>query len=293
MKLRQIFIIAGLFVYTTSYSQVYEFIVCGTRGVNSVKANGEWKLLKTRETLDHFDEIRTVGPDCYLGLLHSSGRSVVIRKPGTYAAADLLKEVNSGKTAVASKYADFVFSKMTAITGVPQETGKRGIGEPSITVYLPPSGNFFSNTEVLRWSALPGKPTYKVSVRSIFDDIVAEYSTDTTLVTINFDDPKFKDQKAWFLTVEVPDLANSKSATYGLTRLTGEDYSAIEIKYNQLISELTVESPINNLIISSFFEDNKLLVDAGTYYYKFLSSSPDLKDFETMYTKFLARNGLK
>ena len=127
----------------------------------------------------------------------------------------------------------------------------------------------------------------------MFDDIIAEYTTDKPMINLNFNDAGLKNQNAFFLTIEIPDNSIKHSSTYGLTRLSGDQYNTIEKKFKQLISELNVESPINTLIISSFFEDNNLLIDAATYYYKFLTSSPDMKDFETMYTKFLVRNGMK
>ncbi len=293
MKLRTLFIISGLLIHTYSYSQVYEFIVCGSRGVNSVKTNGEWKLLKTSETFNNFDEIKTTGADCYLGLLHSSGRSVVIRKPGTYMATDILNDVKKVSTAVASKYADFVFTKMTAVSNISQPVGQRSTGNSTVKVYLPPSCQVFGNSEIIRWESLPDCNFYKISIFNMFDESIANYTSDTSIFNLNLDNQELTSQNALFLTIESQDDPSTRSAIYGISRLSSDDYKTIEGKYNQLISELAVNSPLNDLIISSFFEDYKLLIDANTYYCRFLNSAPDMNDFEKMYSDFLARNGMK
>ncbi len=293
MKFRHLLLLAGLLFYHYSYGQVYEFIVCGTRGVNSVKTNGEWKVLKPRETLDHFEEIKTSGEDCYLGLLHSSGKSIVIRTPGTYNAEDLLKKVNTGNTAIASKYADFVFTKLTTVAANPSTSKTRSVDERKIKMYLPTSGQVFGNEQIIRWTSPAGNHSYKIKIKNLFDDALAEYTSDQPWMKLNLDDPALKNQNSIFLMVELQSDSTIQSSVYAITRLSDDKRKEIESTLEKLKSELTVDSPINNLIIASFFEDNKLYIDAGTYLENFIQASPDTTESDKMYHEFLTRNGLE
>ena len=145
MKTRHLLFLFGLLFHSYAQSQVYVFMVCGSRGENSVKTHGEWKLLKTMSTIDKFDQIKTSGDHCYLGLIHTSGRSITIREAGTFDAADLLKKVNTGNTAVATKYADFVYSKLTTAGSVPAHSTHRSADNKIIKIFLPNSGERYGS----------------------------------------------------------------------------------------------------------------------------------------------------
>ncbi len=293
MKFRHLLFITGLLFYNRSYSQVYEFIVCGTHGVNSVKSDGVWKILKPSETFDHFDEIKTSGEDCYLGLLHSSGKSIVIRKPGTYNAEDLLKKVNTGNTEIASKYADFVFTKLTTINTQTTTSKTRSIDDNKINLFIPNSGQVFGNEQIIRWTGLDGANSYILKIKNLFDDALAEYSSDKPWFKLNLDDPVLKNQNSIFLSVALKSDSGIQSNVYAITRIPEDQYKKISDTFEKLKSELTVDSPINNLIIASFFEQNKLYIDAGTYLDNFIQTTPDTTESDKIYHEFVARNGLE
>ena len=293
MKLRHLFLLTGLLIHTHSFSQVYVFVVCGNRGVNSIKSHGEWKLLKTQSTIDQFDQIKTSGENCYLGLLHTSGRSVVIRKPGTYNAEDLLKKVNSGNNAIASKYADFVYSKLTTVSNENVSDKTRAADEKTIKVYLPQSGKIFGTEETIQWSALPGNNSYRVVIKNIFDEVVAEYTSDKPWIRIDFSNPRLRELNVVFLSVELQNNPLVHSEGHGITRLADEKLKNVSDSLNLIRMDIGEESPLNNLIIASFFEDKQLLMDAGTCYSNVIENSPGVTDFEKIYSEFLNRNGLK
>ena len=292
MKLRQYLLLAFLMIHTCSYCQVYVFIVCGNRGQNQVKSHGEWKLIKTQSTINDFDEIKTSGEECYLGLMHASGRSVVIRKPGTYNAVDLLKKVSTGPTYVASKYADFVYSKMTMVSNSSASRQTRNLSDEKIRVFLPNSGEIFNNYQTIRWTVVPGQNSYKITLYNILNDVVAEYVSPKPMLEINFDDPGLKDLKAILITVEPEGDARYRSETYGIQKIGQEKYSKISDSFEKLKADVGDDSPLNNLIFASFFEDQQLLLDAASYYYQAMENSPGVSDLEKMYQDFLMRNGM-
>jgi hypothetical protein len=293
MKTRHLFLIFGLLFHSYAYSQVYVFMVCGSRGDNAVRTNGEWKLLKTMSTIDKFDEIKTVGDHCYLGLIHTSGRSITIRQAGTFTAADLLKKVNTGNTAVASKYADFVYSKLTTVGSVPGDSKHRSADNKIISLCLPNSGERFGSEELISWSQMEGVKQYKVKVKSMFAESIVEYVSDKSFIKINFGDPLLENQKVVFLCVESTDDPTIHSEDREIMKIAGDKAAQVSVDFSSLKSDIGEETSLNDLILASFFEDRNLLIDAASYYKSAIELSPDISDFQDLYDQFLSRNGLK
>ena len=139
MKGNWIVLLVLLLAGELSYAQSYTFKVLANRGDNKIKTGEEWKPLKTGASLKAQDEL-IVSNDAYLGLVHASGKTMELRDAGNHKVSDLAKKVSQGGSSVASKYADFVLSKMSAegkknrlsATGAVH----RGLGDP-INIYLP------------------------------------------------------------------------------------------------------------------------------------------------------------
>jgi hypothetical protein len=293
MKTRHLFLIIGLLFHNYAYSQVYVFMVCGSRGENAVKTNGEWKLLKTMSTIDKFDEIKTVGDHCYLGLIHTSGRSITIRQAGTFSAADLLKRVNTGNTAVASKYADFVYSKLTTVGSVPSDNKHRSADDKTINIFLPNSAERFGSDEWISWSPMEGVKAYKVKLKSMFAESIVEYTSEKPFMKINFGEPLLQNQKVVFLSVESSDDPGIHSEDHEIIKIAGDKTGDITDDFSKVKSDIGEETSLNDLILASFFEDRNLLIDAASYYQSAVQRSPDISDFQNLFDQFLSRNGLK
>ena len=50
---------------------------------------------------------------------------------------------------------------------------------------------------------------------------------------------------------------------------------------------------LNKLLIAGFYEQNKLLIDAGTAYLEAIKLAPDVPQYKEAYNDFLLRYGLK
>jgi cytochrome c-type biogenesis protein CcmH/NrfG len=53
------------------------------------------------------------------------------------------------------------------------------------------------------------------------------------------------------------------------------------------------ESAINRLMLAGFYEQNNLLIDAGTAYVQAIQLAPDVPQYKEDYIAFLTRNGMK
>lgn len=301
------FAISTLLIFilvNTSFGQGYVFRVLASSGSNQVKKadSGETIPLKTGATLMSGDEIITAS-GAYIGLMHKSGKTIEVRNTGVTKITDLESKLASSQSSVASKYAQFVMNKMNSEENVNSNyrqnmkaTGavERATGS-ALKVLLPSSVDILNAEAIVRWSGADESenPTYIISIKNIFDDEIYSAETDKNSIAINFDDENLANEKLVILNVKVKDNADMKSGDYGIKRMSSDDAASINENLESLKAEISGDSPLNNLIFASFYEENNLILDAMTQYEKAIISSPDVEDFQVMYDDFLIKNGLQ
>jgi hypothetical protein len=278
------------------FGQDYAFKVLGNKGENSVKSGGVTTPLKTGSVIKDGESIK-VGADSYLGLVHSSGRSLELKDPGEYAVADLVKKISTGATSVASKYADFVLSKMSGSQGQGNNmavTGavERATDDASIKVNLPSSVELYNPEAIITWAPVTGNHDYKIVLKNMFDEVVMETSSHEPSVKIDFSDPKLKDQRLIIFSVKLKDDESVQSGEYGIKKLSKEEAETIKTSLDALKAEIGDDSSLDKIIYASFYEENNLIIDAATNYEYAIKMSPDVEDFQNAYKQFLTRNGL-
>jgi hypothetical protein len=292
------------FLVNISFGQGYVFRVLASKGSNQVKKSesGETIPLKTGSTLMSGDEL-IAGSGAYIGLMHKTGKTIEVRNPGVTKITDLESKLASSQSSVANKYAQFVMNKMndegSVNTNYRQNMKATGAVEratgSSLKVLLPSSVDVLNAEAIVRWSgAEEGENLmYIVSIKNIFDEEVYSAETDKNSIAINFDDEKLANERLVILNVQVKDNADMKSGDYGIKRMSADDAASINESLESLKAEIAEDSPLNNLIYASFYEENNLLLDAMTQYEKAVNASPDVEDFQMLYDDFLIKNGLQ
>ncbi len=282
--------------FTVVFGQDYAFKVLGNKGDNEAKAaGGDWVALKIGSTIKEGETVK-VGQDSYLGLLHNSGRTLELKDPGEYKVSDLEKKLSSGSASLASKYADFVLSKMTssnqgnnmAVTGAVE----RSADDNSIKVNLPSSVDLYNPDAIITWNPVQGNPTYDVMLKNMFDEVIMETTVDQPSIKLNFDDPKLKDQRLIIFSVKVKDDDSKQSGEYGIKKLTPDEAQSIKTSLDSLKTEIGDSTALDKIILASFYEENNLLIDAATNYEYAIQMSPGVDDYKNAYKQFLVRNGL-
>lgn len=294
------------FLVNTSYGQSFVFRVLASKGENQVKKgqSGETVPLKTGATLMSGDEL-IAASGAYIGLMHKTGRTIEVRNPGVTKITDLETKLASSKSSVANKYAQFVMNKMNEGDGDlssnyrknMKATGavERATGGAGIKVMLPSSVDILNPEAIIRWEEAEEveEAAYVVTIKNIFDEEIFNAETDQTSMNINFNEENLANERLVILNVTVKDNDELKSGDYGIKRMSSDDAASINENLDALKSDISGESPLNNLIFASFYEDNNLILDAMTQYEKAIIASPDVEDFKTLYEDFLINNGLK
>lgn len=101
-----------LFFIFSLQSFSYEFKVLGKKGsVQIKKGKADWSDASIGEEISKTDKIQL--KDGYLGLVHSTGKTLEITKAGTYTASKLAEQVKSRKSKVSKKFTDYVASELS------------------------------------------------------------------------------------------------------------------------------------------------------------------------------------
>lgn len=294
-----------LLMANTSFGQSFVFRVLASKGANQVKKkdSGEIVPLKTGATLMTGDEI-IAASGAYVGLMHKTGKTIEVREAGNTSVSDLETKLNNSQSSVANKYAQFVMNKMNQGDGDVNSnyrqnmkaTGavERATSSAALKVMLPSSVDILNSDAIVRWSETEQEnASYIVSIKNIFDEEIFSTETSKNSISIDFNDENLSNERLVILNVKLKDNDDIKSGDYGIKRMSSDDASSINDNLEALKAEISGESPLNNLIFASFYEENNLILDAMTQYEKALMLSPDVEDFKTLYDDFLMKNGLK
>jgi len=92
-----------------------EFRVLGKKGkvLLQSSSNKQWVEINTGSAVNKNDKI-SLKEDSYLGLVHYSGKTIEITKPGTYSISALSKELSTNSTSSSQKFANYVIDEITA-----------------------------------------------------------------------------------------------------------------------------------------------------------------------------------
>ena len=299
-------ILAGLiFIGLTGFGQGYTFRVMVSKGANKVKVSGsgDWQAIRTGGKLNDGDEIQ-VGEAGYIGLVHSSGKTKELKSAGDFKITELASTITAGSENIASKYADFVMSKMTpeekeanrrkyaSVTGAVE----RGDSDASINIFMPTTVSVYNPEVMIRWEPLDGDNTYVVKLKDLFEQTIMVAETNEAYYTIDFKDSKLSGaivENLVIVNVSVKGNEEQKSKDAAIERISDDGSASFVVELKGLEENLGEKSSINNLILAEFYEENNLLLDALTSYEGAIKMSPDVEYYKEAYDEFLLRTGLK
>ena len=285
-----------LVVALSANGQDYAFKVLVNKGNNEVKTGNTWQPLKTGATLKKEDEVKLVD-NAYLGLIHASGKPLELKQAGKYKVVDLAGKVGAGAS-VLNKYTDFILSSNTDKKNRLAATGAVHRGVQMTTVYLPKSelAVVYGNKVTMNWHRPSQDATtpYLINLKSIFgDDLYIGETMDTTF-TLDLSDAKYVNEDNIIVEVYPKGSPDKKpNPAYIVKKLSKADKDRVKIQLNEIASLTGEENALNKRILAGFFEQNKLLIDAGTAYLEAIKLAPEVDEYKEAYNNFLLRNGLK
>lgn len=274
------------------HAQEYAFKVLVNKGKNEIKSGNNWQQLKVGLSLKSADELK-ISENAYLGLVHVSGKALELKESGNYKVMDLAAKV-SGGSSVLNKYTDFILSSTTTPKNRLAATGAVNRGVDNIDVYLPKPEQavVYNNEVIIQWNAEAPGP-YVVTFNSMFDDELDKIEVTDSNVKINLDDNNLANEDNIIVQVASVSNKNKISNKYTLKRLSKADKERIKASLNEIETPTSEANALNKLLIAGFYEQNNLLIDAGTAYLEAIKLSPDVPQFKEAYNDFLSRNNLR
>jgi hypothetical protein len=303
---KNLFFLTCLFAMLTtlSFGQSYTFKVMANKGANEVKDGGTWKPLRSGTLLNENDEIK-VSANAYIGLVHSSGRTMELNTAGNFKVKELASKVSTGSSSVASKYADFVLSKMEddeprSRLNATGAVHRAAMGGSKLQVFLPRQGNeerilpeAFTNQTVIRWQDMGAGKVYVVTISDMMDEVILKKETTETSLTIDYTDASFKEGEGGAVQVlvalkEDPTINSGFEMDGYIIRLPKKEVKEkVQQEIKSIVPDFDANSALHHFIVAGYFESNKQLVDALTYYEKAVALAPDVEFYQEAYKDFL------
>lgn len=307
IDMKYLAIILAVVVSTTAFeasAQDYLFRVLANKGTNQVKKGATAaSQLKTGSKLYSGDQIIAAN-GAYIGLVHKTGKTLEIRTAGTHSVDDLVGKVSKGTASVTGRYMNFVMNKMNEADGDVNRNYRRNLNATgaveratgyTLALLLKDSqspNKVYGDMATIRWEGGAEDDTYKVTVKNAFSEVLYEAESAENKLNLDFTSDKL--QKERFLIVSVKSATDEsvKSKDYGIQRLSPNEASELKGTLAQLEQDMTEGSLMNDLVYASFYEENRLYLDALTSYEAALKANPDVEDFKTIYEQFVIGNGL-
>ncbi|AYB31239.1 hypothetical protein [Chryseolinea soli] len=294
LKLTLLFALLASFVS----AQDYAFKVLATKGSNEVKSGNDWVPLKTGASLHDTDELK-ISDNAYVGLVHSKGTPLELKKAGNYPVKKLDDEVkDKPTTGVLNKYTDFILSSNSAENKKNRlsATGAVSRGEAyAIKLMLPENqySGIFNNEAIITWDNGKATGPYVVTLKNMFEDELVKFETPETSFKINLSDARYAKEGA--ILVEVHSKADPKlvSDRHLIKRLTPAEQAGLKTKIDNEMGGTMEPTALNKYLRAGFFEENKLLIDAITAYEEAIQLAPDVPTYQEALDEFLVRNGIK
>jgi hypothetical protein len=226
--------------------------------------------------------------------VHVSGKALELKQSGSYKVGELASKVNGGSN-VLNKYTDFILSSSTTPKNRLAATGAVDRGTDNIQMYLPKPelAVVYNDNVIIQWDSQGAPAPYIVTFKSLFEDDLDKLETSESSVAINLNSKNFANEDN--ITVEVSSATNKNNISnkYTLKKLSKADKVRIKGELEKIASTTAEPNALNKLLLAAFYEENNLLIDAGTAYAEAIQLAPDVPQYREDYEAFLLRQGMK
>ncbi|MDF2455285.1 MAG: hypothetical protein K0R51_1278 [Cytophagaceae bacterium] len=286
-------------------AQTALFNVLASKGsVKYVSAGStEQKTMIIGKKLFPQDKI-VVGENSYLGLAHSGGKTIEIKRPGSYEVSSLSAEVANQNASVSKKYVDFLAGeinnngqemsknkyKYMAVTGSVERGGD------DIVLYATPGlpARVLNAPVTFKWDLNDNAKVYVVKLTNIFDEVL--YTTETTSNSALIDLAKYnttKEKNLWIEVLSKEYPAKVKSERIMLQVLDSKEEAEIVKQLDEIKTEQKEETALNKYVLANFYAEKRLPINAIEQFEAAIALEPEVEDFKVSYGEYLVATDIK
>lgn len=298
IKIITLILTAFLFSFY-GYAQEELFKVLASSGQNEVVTNEGSSKVTIGKSLYQGDKVK-VASGGYLGLAHKSGKTIELKKPGSYTLSELSKQVEDQNKGVCKKYVDFMVGEMTsqdedisknkykymAVTGSVERPSK-----PVIKSFLPGDAKVLKGEIELSWIPIKNEKEYLVTLTNLFQDTV--YSQIVLGNNIKIDLTKLELEKEKIYKWSVEGKGKSTEFTPRVIRaMTNEEEKALKDEIVLIKDELKEENALNKFVMANVYAEKGLIIDAISCYQEAIRMAPDVETYQIAFGRFLEEQKL-
>ncbi len=289
-------LITIIFLYNLSYCQEIKFIALTAKGKITLTRGTKILTVKPGEKIYDNDKIR-LNKNTYLDLVYKDGRTLELKKVGTYDYKNLVSILNSNKSSTTKKFTKYVLAQF--VQSVDDIGNMKVTGSVERLIKFPIDYCTPSNTDIYEDIAtFSWYPTLKKSyIFSIVDNagkVIFSKQLNDTSISINFKKNKLTrgDNYKWFLT----EAGKNKSLTdtshfYWLPQSKA---TLIKDSVNILMKDFrNIDNSLKQTLLASFYNNHKLYIDMLAAYEKAIHYSPKDITYKKLYIQALNNVGLK
>jgi hypothetical protein len=287
----------------------YTFKVLAAKGTNQLFTKGQWSNVTSGAVLISGEKVK-VADGGYVGLIHSSGKTMELKTAGTFNIADLESKVIQSKSNFGEKYGDFVADGMFAsnpnASSNFKNTGSatRGVDAP-IFVYAPIQIKAIKSEPLtLHWNNCGGNHTFSVILTDYFGDQIYSTKTTTNSATIDFktlklntSDQMSDTQQSFLLTIQSlndPSYTSSSTAadakkgqSYTIELMDESKEKSATTAITKIKSQLDPKSAMDYLVLAMEYERQDLMTYAVDSYSKAKNLAPNIDEFSKQYEDYI------
>ena len=265
------------------FAQGYTFKVLASKGVTQVDNGSGWEVLKTGTKLNESSKVK-IAQGSYVGLMHSSGKTMELKTPGTYSVENLSGKLNNSQSSFTSKYASFVMNKMTVDENGQSynTTGSVSRGSEDPLIYAPKHLKLFKSVPFkIAWEGEKETNNYIVSIVTLFNETLWKKEVTGKSLDIDLSNVKVVQGTNYLIRIALKsDEAKHEDKPFILIDENRE--KAITSELTKVATEIDQNSPLDQLTMASFFEEQGLTIYAMSSLTKAVELAPEVEDFNLL-----------
>jgi len=292
MNKKLLIILYLVFVYTNAIAQDYRYTVFYISGSAQINQTKKYTNLSRGMVIKDGQLVR-LKESSYLILFSEEGNPVTLSIKGTYSFKELKKKESLSKESLTISYIKFLWESMTESESEESNGATGGDTRAAPLMKLPPdSCLIIKDTVVLTW----GYPfTTNAIYLTLYDCSGEQLYTipthDTAYVYINNEHHKNREiSTKW--NVDLSSYPNASRSLFLFSFASDSLVKDINIKLKKLRKELVFDDILNHLMLATFYEKNRLYMEAINEYKKMQTKYPSNNNIKQQYSIFLKRCGL-
>jgi hypothetical protein len=282
-----------------AFAQEFVFKVLAINGKVLIKRNGSgWSSLKAGDKLFKDDSL-DVKDNSYAGLVHLTGRTKELKKPGKYPVIKISKDISADKNNLSERLSNYVLKQLSESDGVLNSDDyhlwlqgtasvERGV-EQKISLQFPAKTGLLNNLVSFSWnSESTGDVKFDFYIFDNTGKEIYKESVSTSKILVDLSSLNITQGADYYWNIKLANSSSFKTEKREFYLLNDNEKKAIMDSLALIRKTFDKEeSAIDKIVLAAFFSEHVLMVEAMKAYRDALKLAPDVEEYKRLYQLFL------